>query len=164
MFAGRYRIVRHLADGGMGAVFEAEHVGTEARVALKLLWPHVVQVAAARKRFELEAKVAARVNSEHIVKVLDAGVDPESRSPYLVMELLTGSTLAARVSREGPLPPSTAVTLMRQVARGLDAAHGYTSPEGAPQPIVHRDLKPENVFLTHQRMAHSMTTRLRPPA
>jgi serine/threonine protein kinase len=145
--AGRYRIIRHIADGGMGAVFEAEHVSTEARVALKLLLPHVVQLANARRRFELEAKVAARVNSEHIVRVFDAGLDERTRSPFLAMELLIGQTLAAHVKRVGPLAPDEVVALMRQLARGLDAAHGYRTAEGSAQPIVHRDLKPENLFL-----------------
>jgi eukaryotic-like serine/threonine-protein kinase len=150
IFAGRYRIVRHIADGGMGAVFEAEHVSTEARIALKLLLPHVVHLPHARRRFELEAKVAARVNSEHIVKVFDAGLDERTRSPFLAMELLMGQTLAAHVKRSGPLPSGEVLTLMRQVARGLDAAHDYRTPGGVAQPIVHRDLKPENLFLAEQ--------------
>jgi serine/threonine protein kinase len=148
VFASRYRIVRHIADGGMGAVYEAEHLGTEARVALKVLWPQVVQAASARRRFELEAKIAARVDSEHIVKVLDAGYDPEKRTPYLVMELLIGSTLAARIKTHGPLSPILTLELMRQLARGLDSAHNYRSAEGARHPIVHRDLKPENLFVS----------------
>lgn len=148
--AGRYRIVRHLADGGMGAVYEAEHVATEARVALKLLLPQMLHVAAARRRFELEARVSARVDSEHIVRVFDAGVDEATRSPYLAMELLAGETLAARVRRNGALPLPSAIEILRQLARGLDAAHGYRTAEGIPQPIVHRDLKPENVFLARR--------------
>jgi eukaryotic-like serine/threonine-protein kinase len=150
IFAARYRVIRHLADGGMGAVYEAEHTATEARVALKLLWPHVVQIASARERFELEARISARINDEHIVKVLDAGFDPETRAPYLVMELLRGRTLGALVSAEGPLPPALALAVMRQVAAGLDAAHGYRTADGVPTPIVHRDLKPENLFLTQR--------------
>ena len=88
IFAGRYRIVRHLAEGGMGVIFEAEHLTTEAHVALKLLWPHVMHVASARQRFELEAKVAARVNSEHIVRVLDAGFDRHVAKPIEPAELV----------------------------------------------------------------------------
>ncbi len=147
IFADRYRVVRHIADGGMGAVYEAEHVSTEAHVALKLLLPHVVQIESARRRFELEAKVAARVKSDHIVKVFDAGLDAETRSPYLAMELLIGHTLAAQVKRLGPLGPDVALDVMRQVAHGLDAAHGYRAPSGTWQPIIHRDLKPENLFI-----------------
>jgi len=150
IFAGRYRVIRHLADGGMGAVYEAEHTATEARVALKLLWPHVVQLASARERFELEARIAARVNDDHIVKVLDAGFDPDGRAPFLVMELLNGRTLAALIEVEGRLSATTTIALMGQVAEGLDAAHGYRTADGQPHPIVHRDLKPENLFLTQR--------------
>jgi serine/threonine protein kinase len=148
--ASRYRVVRHIADGGMGAVYEAEHLATEARVALKLLLPQMMLVANARRRFELEARVAARVNSEHIVKVFDAGVDPDTGSPYLAMELLAGETLAMRVRDAGRLDAKTVIEILRQVARGLDAAHGYRTTEGAAQPIVHRDLKPENLFLVRR--------------
>jgi serine/threonine protein kinase len=151
IFAGRYRIRRRLAEGGMAAIFEAEHLGTERRVALKLLFPHIMSVASAREKFELEAKVAARVNSPHIVQVLDAGFDETSKSPYLVMELLQGDTLGGIVKARGLLPPREVVSFLRQVAAGLDAAHGYRDPSGAPMPIVHRDLKPENIFVTSER-------------
>lgn len=134
----------------MGAIFEAEHLATERRVALKLLFPHIMSVASARQKFELEAKVSARVNSPYIVEVLDAGFDEASKSPYLVMELLEGQTLAARVREHGPLAPDEALRLLEQVAAGLDAAHGYKEAGGAPKPIVHRDLKPENLFLARQ--------------
>jgi len=148
VFATRYRVLQMLASGGMGAVFEAEHVGTEQRVALKVLWPQILALASAREKFELEAKIAARVKSEHIVHVLDAGFDEATRSPYLVMELLVGETLTARVDRAGPIPLGEALTVLRQVARGLDAAHGFRDATGAPTPIIHRDLKPDNLFLS----------------
>lgn len=135
----------------MAAIFEAEHVATERRVALKLLFPHIMSVASAREKFELEAKVAARVDSPHIVQVLDAGFDEASKSPYLVMELLHGDTLGGVVKSRGPLPPREVVSLLRQVAAGLDAAHGYKDAGGVAMPIVHRDLKPENIFITSER-------------
>jgi len=138
----------------MGAVYEAEHVATEQRVALKVLLPQMLQLAAARRRFELEAKVSARVNCEHIVRVLDAGVDGET--PYLAMELLSGETLAARVRHDGPLAAPSALELLRQVGRGLDAAHGYRTADGTSQPIVHRDLKPENLFLVRRTDGSSL--------
>jgi serine/threonine-protein kinase len=97
IFASRYRVVRCVAEGGMGAIFEAEHLAIERRVALKLLFPHVMSMASARKKFELEARISARVNSPHIVEVLDAGFDESSKSAFLVMELLEGQTLAARI-------------------------------------------------------------------
>jgi eukaryotic-like serine/threonine-protein kinase len=146
VFAGRYKIVRLIAPGGMGAVFEARHLGTEQHVALKLLWPHVLAVDSAREKFELEAKVAARVQSDHIVHVFDAGFDAESHTPYLVMELLSGGTLAALVEREGPQSRTATLHLLEQVARGLDAAHGLVDEKGRAAPIIHRDLKPENLL------------------
>jgi serine/threonine protein kinase len=149
-FAHRYRILRRIAEGGMGAIFEAEHTGTERRVALKLLFPHIMSVASARQKFELEAKVSARVNSPYIVSVLDAGFDEATRSPYLVMELLSGHTLATYVKEKGALDVDEALRLLQQVAAGLDAAHGYKESSGAAKPIVHRDLKPENLFITRE--------------
>ena len=134
----------------MGAIFEAEHVATERRVALKLLFPHIMSVASARRKFELEAKISARVNSPFIVEVLDAGYDDVTRSPFLVMELLDGQTLSERVRDEGPLPVDEALRLLEQIGAGLDAAHGYREPGGVAKPIVHRDLKPENLFLARQ--------------
>jgi serine/threonine protein kinase len=148
LFADRYRIVKPLAEGGMGAVFVAQHTATEALVALKVLWPHVMQSERARQSFELEAKVAARVKSEHIVRVFDAGLDAATRSPFLVMELLEGVTLAEKVWRNGPRPWREVVDWIGQTARGLDAAHGHRNAAGVPEPIVHRDLKPENLFLS----------------
>ena len=148
LFADRYRIVKPLAEGGMGAVFVAQHTATEALVALKVLWPHVMQSERARRSFELEAKVAARVKSEHIVRVFDAGLDAATRSPFLVMELLEGVTLAEKVWRNGPRPWREVVDWIGQTARGLDAAHGHRNAAGVPEPIVHRDLKPENLFLS----------------
>jgi len=131
----------------MGVVFVAQHTTTEERVALKVLAPHMLRVDGARKKFELEAKVWARTKNEHIVRMLDAGIDGETGSPFLVMELLQGQTLAARVDQGGPVSWVEAVELMTQLARGLDAAHRYENAEGIREPIVHRDLKPDNLFL-----------------
>jgi serine/threonine-protein kinase len=135
----------------MGAVFEAEHTGTERRVALKLLLPSVAAAAGSREKFQLEAKIAARVDSEFIVEVLDAGFDEPSGSLYLAMELLVGQTLAELIKSGGPVSPEQLLPLFAQVAAGLDAAHGYRDAGGVLQPIIHRDLKPENIFLTRRR-------------
>jgi len=151
LVASRYRLRRCISEGGTGAIFEAEHVTTERRVALKLLFPHVVSAGNALDAFEREAKVSARVNSPYIVEVQDAGYDEELESPFLVMELLDGQTLDERVLREGPLQAESALRLLRQVALGLDAAHAYREPGGTTQPIVHRNLKPKNLFLARQR-------------
>ena len=154
IFAGRYRVNRLIAEGGMGAIFEAEHTATERKVALKLLFPHIMSVASARKKFELEARISARVKSPYIVDVIDAGFDEASKSPYLAMELLEGVTLAAHIRERGALPPDQAIALLEQVAAGLDAAHGYKEHNGTPKPIIHRDLKPENLFLSHEHGAY----------
>ncbi len=146
-FAGRYRVQGRIAQGGMGVIYAAEHLSTEERVALKVLWPHVLGSKTAVDNFQLEARIAARLSSEHIVRVLDAGFDEKAGVPYLVMELLQGRTLDALVTEAGALAPRVAVEAMRQVAKALDRAHGYVDREGRPSPIVHRDLKPENLFL-----------------
>ena len=149
-FAGRYRVERLLAQGGFGAVFVAEQLATELRVALKVLWPHVLASKDAVDKFQLEARVAARVNSEYIVKVLDAGFDEATGLPFLVMELLEGESLDRHVAAHGPLAPAEAYRYLAQVAHGLDRAHGYVDREGRARPIIHRDLKPENLFLTRR--------------
>ena len=150
IFAHRYRIERFLAQGGMGAVFVGDHVTTEQRVAVKVLWPHVLSSKDAVEKFQLEAKVAGRVMSDHIVRMIDAGYDEETKMPFLVMELLDGRTLDGLVETGGPLPPDALVTYFRQVCSGLDKAHGYVDKDGVSKPIIHRDLKPENLFLTHR--------------
>ncbi len=151
LFAGRYRIERMLAKGGMGALFVAEQIATELPVAVKVLWPHILGTKDAVEKFQLEAKVAARVQSEQIVRVLDAGFDETTQLPFLVMELLKGDTLEHVVERSGPLSPATTVNYMRQVAIGLDMAHNHIGKDGVRRAIVHRDLKPENLFLTHRQ-------------
>jgi hypothetical protein len=147
-FAGRYRIERFLAQGGFGAVYVAEQLGTDLRVALKVLFPRLSNDPGTIDKFQLEARIAGRVRSEHIVQVFDAGFDDATGMPFLVMELLEGQDLEARVQTRGPLEPKLVARLMRQIASALDKAHGYVDREGAHRPIVHRDLKPANLFLT----------------
>jgi serine/threonine-protein kinase len=149
-FAGKYRVERFLAHGGFGAVYAALHTETELRVALKVLWPHVLQSQEAVEQFKLEARVAGRVGSEHIVRVFDAGLDEVTRMPYLVMELLEGQDLETVVKAEGGLPAERLVEYFRQIASALDRAHRHVDSNGALQPIVHRDLKPENLFLAQR--------------
>jgi serine/threonine protein kinase len=149
VFASRYRIRRCIAEGGRGATFEAEHITTERRLVLKV-FPRMASVGDARKKFELEAKISARVKSPYIVEVLDAGYDERTELPYLVMELLEGQTLEEWIRREGPLEAEPALGLLEQVASGLDAAHAHREPGGAMKPIVHGDLRPENLFLARQ--------------
>jgi serine/threonine-protein kinase len=142
IFAGRYRILRRLAAGGMGVVYEARHVETERPCALKVMLPHVAENEALRERFRLEARAAALVSSTHVVEVLDAGVDEATKSPFLVMELLRGEDLGKRMKRRGPLPRGEVVKLVEEAARGLDALHKAS--------IVHRDLKPSNLFVAER--------------
>jgi serine/threonine-protein kinase len=140
LFAGRYRIVRCMAAGAMGSVYEVVHTETERRRALKVMHPHLFQSEEMRERFKREARIAAQVESEYIVDVSDAGVDEATKTPFLVMELLQGEELGDRLARLGALPPAEVVTYLHQVALALDRTHAKM--------IVHRDLKPENLFLT----------------
>lgn len=150
LFAERYRIERFLARGGYGAVFAAEQTNTESPVAVKVLWPHLVDSGDVAERFKLEARVAGRIRSDHIVRVFDTGYDKETGLAFLVMELLTGVSLQGLIEKDGPLDGQTVARYLMQVASGLDKAHGYVDKQGNARPIVHRDLKPENLFLTHR--------------
>lgn len=142
LFAGRYRVVRRIAAGGMGAVFEVVHTETQRRRALKVMLPELLANKHLRERFQMEARITANVESEYIVDVFDAGIDEATGMPFLVMELLNGEDLGKVVDRGGALPPALVVTYLRQVASALDKTHAAG--------IVHRDLKPENLFLTHR--------------
>jgi eukaryotic-like serine/threonine-protein kinase len=138
VLAERYQLDRSLGNGGMGEVFEASDLTLHRSVAVKLLSPSLVQDEPARARFLREARALAQVNSPHVVAVYDAGEDGER--PYLVMELVEGTTLEQELKRGGRLEPPRAVAIAKDIASGLASAHG--------QGIVHRDVKPSNVFLT----------------
>ncbi len=142
IFAGRYRVVRCIAHGGMGAVYEVVHIETERRRALKVMLPTMVQSQDMQSRFRLEARVTANVESEFIVDVSDAGVDAETQMPFLVMEYLRGEELSKRLKRVGRFEPHEVVTYLHQTAMALDKTHQAS--------IVHRDLKPGNLFLTER--------------
>src|SRR3954468_19806678 len=136
---GTYRILRTLDQGGMGMVFEAEHVRLKRRVAVKVLAQHLAKDAHALARFNREAEIISQLQHPHVVQVTDFDTT-EAGEPYLVMELLAGQSLAARLERERCLPVGEVVSLAHQVSSGLAAAHAAN--------IVHRDLKPANIFLT----------------
>ncbi len=134
---GKYRIVRLIGEGGMGAVYEGLHTLIHRRVAIKVLHAGVVERAEAAMRFEREAQAAGRIGSPHIVEVLDLGSLP-SGARYMVMEFLEGESLGSRIER-GVLSPIDLYPIAAQLLDGLIAAHGTG--------IVHRDLKPDNVYL-----------------
>ncbi|AUX23169.1 protein kinase [Sorangium cellulosum] len=135
---GKYRIVRLLGQGGMGAVFEGENVRIRRRVAIKLLHANISSQAESVARFEREAQAAARIGSDHICEVLDLGVLHDG-TRYMVMEYLEGETLGAKIQRSGRLGPEITVPIMAQVLEALGAAHAAG--------IIHRDLKPDNIFI-----------------
>jgi eukaryotic-like serine/threonine-protein kinase len=141
VIAGRYRIVKQLGEGGVGAVYLVQHVHTDERLALKVLHTQVAMDPTTIERFRTEARAPARIDSDHIVRVTDADVAAELRgAPFLVMEYLRGRDLGAEVETRKSLHPKEVLLYLRQTARALDKAHGIG--------IVHRDLKPENIFLT----------------
>jgi serine/threonine protein kinase len=149
IFGGDFRVVRPLSEGGMGAVYVVEQLSTGNPRALKLMLPNLVADARSRQRFEQEARVGARIESEHIVQVVAAGVDAQTGLPWLAMELLQGEDLSHRVRRAGPLSLDAVSDLLEQLCHAIGAAHAAG--------IVHRDLKPENIFLASSRRAGSDT-------
>lgn len=139
--AGKYRIVRELGEGGMGAVYLAQHIKTEERFALKILNPSVAHNELTRERFRREARTPARIDSDHVCRVVDTDIAVElDEAPFLVMEYLRGQNFQELSEQLGPLPPREVLVYLRQVAIALDKAHSLG--------VVHRDLKPENLFLT----------------
>src|SRR5688500_1703009 len=109
VFAERYEILRCLSAGGMGAIYEVLHRETRRRRALKVMLPSMVKDADLRRRFALEAQITADIESEHLVETFDAGIDAATGSPFLVMELLRGENLGARLDRERRLPAADVV-------------------------------------------------------
>jgi len=138
-FDGRYRIVEHLATGGMGAVFRAEHVYMRKQLAVKVLRPELSVLPDLAERFRREAEIAASLEHENIVRVTDFGRTIDGWL-FLVMELLDGESLHERMAQGIRMEAVETVRILVQICRGLDAAHR--------RGVVHRDLKPENVFLT----------------
>jgi serine/threonine protein kinase len=134
---GRYEIERIIGTGGMGIVLKGFDSELNRPVAIKLLAPHLARVGAARQRFAREARAAAAVVHEHVVPIHD--VESGQANPYLVMQLVQGESLQARVEREGPLSVAETLRIGMQAASGLAAAHA--------QGLVHRDVKPANILL-----------------
>ena len=138
---GRYRVNGVLGEGGMGTVYDAEHIGLGRQVAIKVLSPSQAKKRVAVKRFQQEARAAGAIGHPNICEVYDLGL-LEDGSPYLVMEKLVGTTLADRIKKEGGMPFEDVIEVLVQVLSGLVAAHD--------KGIVHRDIKPENIFLAQR--------------
>lgn len=142
IIADRYRVERLIGQGGMGSVWAARHLSLDQTVAIKFIHPKLLGSSQALRRFDTEAKAAARIRSRHAVAVFDHGV-AANEQPYIVMEYLEGESLEARIRRLGPRSLSEVSDIVMQVSRALSAAHGAG--------IIHRDLKPENIFLAVDR-------------
>jgi eukaryotic-like serine/threonine-protein kinase len=139
---GKYRVVRLIGEGGMGAVYEAENTRIHRKVAIKVLHAGVAETAEVVQRFEREAQAAGRIGSEHIVEVLDLGT-LVSGDRYMVMEFMDGDSLGGRIKTRGRLSPAELYPIVHQLLAALDAAHTAG--------IIHRDLKPDNVYLLRSR-------------
>jgi serine/threonine-protein kinase len=138
---GKFVVERILGSGGMGLVVEVRHVQLNQRAALKFLRPHVAANAVVAARFLREAQAAARIRSEHVVRVTDVG-RLAGGAPFMVMECLDGQDLRAVLRERERLPVKEAVDYVLQGCEAIAEAHELG--------IVHRDLKPANLFLTHR--------------
>src|SRR4051812_367331 len=139
IIASRYRPLRLIATGGMGAVYEVEHVRTGEHLALKILLAGLGASPPDGQRFKRGARACARIESEHVVRVTDADTAPEIGGAFFfVMELLEGMTLERAATVALPAP-GVVIAWLRQAAQAIDEAHHLG--------IIHRDLKPENLFL-----------------
>lgn len=139
ILAGKFRVDRKLGAGGMGIVLAATHLVLERRVAIKLMLGNLAEDPELLARFLREGKAAARLQGDHVAKVLDVGRLDDGR-PFHVMELLEGLDLSAHVAQRGALPVPDAVDYLLQACEAVAEAHAVG--------IVHRDLKPANLFLT----------------
>lgn len=139
LVAGKYRVIRMLGQGGMGAVALASHEALSLEVAIKFLTLDASD--SSRSRFAREGRAAARLQGRHTAKVFDVGALADG-TPYMVMEYLRGADLDAVLAARGPLPVAEVVEYMMQACEGLAEAHLAG--------IVHRDIKPANLFLSHE--------------
>lgn len=138
LLSGRYQIKRMCGEGGMGRVYEAEHIEIGKRVAIKVLHPAYSRTPDLVERFRREARAASRIEHPNVVNVTDFGTT-EDGSLFFVMEYIEGIELGLLIHREGPLPPVRALRIAEQMCEALQAAHDVG--------VIHRDLKPENILL-----------------
>jgi serine/threonine protein kinase len=135
---GRFRIARLIGSGGMGRVYVGVHPSIGSRVAVKVLTPDAAAEPDLVERFFAEARAVNLIRHEAIIDMLDLATLPDGR-PYILMEYLSGQSLAAVIEQRGPLPLGTVAQLIGEVLAALGAAHR--------KGIVHRDLKPDNIFV-----------------
>jgi serine/threonine-protein kinase len=138
MVSTNVRLLRPLGEGGMGAVWVAEHQSLRTQVVVKFMSGDLLKSPEATARFSREAAAASQVKSPHVVQTFDHGITSEG-TPYIVMELLEGRDLEHHLRAGGPMAPREVVAVVAQLARALSKAHERS--------IVHRDIKPSNVFL-----------------
>jgi tetratricopeptide (TPR) repeat protein/tRNA A-37 threonylcarbamoyl transferase component Bud32 len=142
--AGRYRVIRFIARGGMGEVYEVEDVELRSRVALKTIRADLADDEISLNRFRREIQLARRVTHPNVCRIFDLGhhLGRRGRVTFLTMELLDGESLLRRVRARGPLKPAEALPLVQQMVAALGEAHALG--------IVHRDFKSDNVMLVAQ--------------
>jgi eukaryotic-like serine/threonine-protein kinase len=139
---GKYRIVKMIGEGGMGAVYLGENVRINRKVAIKVLHAAYTGNEEVMQRFEREAQAAGRIGNDHILEVLDLGQLTDG-DHFIIMEYLEGEPLSTRIKSRGRLMPREATPIIRQVLEGLGAAHAAG--------IIHRDLKPDNIFILREK-------------
>ncbi len=135
---GGCRISRKIGSGGMGAVYEALHLGLDKKVAIKILPPEFTSHATALERFQREARAAAKLEHANIVQVLNVG--NEGGYNFIVMQFVEGESLGRLVSQRKALPWQEALKFVREAARGLASAHAAG--------VIHRDIKPDNILVS----------------
>ena len=142
---GKYKVLLHLATGGMGAVYKAYDTEAQRDVALKVLTPEMAAKPIMIERFRREALYAGKLRHENIVELYEFG-EADGRF-YMAMEFVEGLDLHEYVARKGLLEPEKALKIITQAAKALDHAHR--------QGIVHRDIKPSNFLVTRKRAGSS---------
>jgi len=142
MIDGKYRIVKMIGEGGMGAVYLGENVRINRKVAIKVLHASYTGNEEVMQRFEREAQAAGRIGNDHILEVLDIGQLADG-DHFIIMEFLDGEPLSGRIKSRGRLMPREVSPIVRQVLEGLGAAHAAG--------IIHRDLKPDNIFILREK-------------